>query len=417
MPNQYDIDPARDAEVAAYADALGSINKAATELKISRAAAQKAVRRHLARTLGERGAVVPLPGMRVAEVTDQYDGRGNLKGYSVRQNGSGVESLVEIDKTLPGFALKRVSTNYRADGSIGQQWQIQSPERAALADSVRAFVEGICEGKQPGPPAYGPEATDNDLLCVYPMGDPHFGMRAHAPEAGENFDLKIAETITKAVVDRLVSAAPPAKTAILANMGDFFHADDNSARTKQSGNPLDVDGRWHEVLRVGGWTMVHLVYRLLEKHSEVIVFNERGNHDDVSAIAMAVALDMYFHNNPRVKIADPAPYYHFYEFGKNLLGFTHGDGAKENDLPVLMANDEPQAWGRTEHRVFHRGHFHHDREIDLTGCTVQTHRTLAASDAWHRKTGYRAKRSMKVITYHKDFGEISRNSVNLDVLK
>jgi len=81
-----------------------------------------------------------------------------------------------------------------------------------------------------------------------------------------------------------------------------------------------------------------------------------------------------------------------------------------------MANDEPEAWGRTKHRVFHRGHFHHDRVIDLTGGTVETHRTLAASDAWHRKTGYRAKRDMKAITYHRAFGEIARSRVNLDMV-
>lgn len=415
MPNQFDIDPARDAELAALVESCGSQNEAARQTGLSRGAIQKAVRRHIARTLGERGARL-VPGMDIAAVTDQYDGEGTLKGFSVRQSIGGFETVIKPDETLPGFALKRISTNFRADGSIGQQWQIQSPERAALAESVREFVKGICEGKRPGPMAEEASIVDDDILCVYPMGDPHFGMKAHAPEAGENFDLKIAERNTKRVVDRLVATAPASKTAILLNLGDFFHADDNSARTKQSGNALDVDGRWHEVIKVGGWTMVHLVYRMLEKHENVIVYNERGNHDDVSAIALAVALDMYFHANPRVTVVDPAAYYHFYEFGKNLLGFTHGDGPKENDLPPIMAHDEPEAWGRTKHRVFHRGHFHHDRVVDLVGCTVETHRTLAATDAWHRKSGYRSKRDMKVITYHREFGEIARSRVNLDMI-
>lgn len=412
MPNQHDVNPARDAELCALYERLGNYTEAGRQVGCGKEAISNAVRRHRQRMLQSRGADI-LPGMEVREVTDQYGADGSLRGFSIKQSGEGE---VPLDPALPGNIIKRISTNYRADGSIGQRWVIEAPDQAAISNSVKAFVEGICEGKQPGPISYDAAATDEDLLCVYPMGDPHFGMRAHAPEAGENFDLKIAETITKKVVDRLVSAAPPAKTAILANMGDFFHADDNSARTKQSGNPLDVDGRWHEVLKVGGWTMVHLVYRMLEKHENVIVFNERGNHDDVSAIAMAVALDMFFHNNPRVTVSDPAPYYHFYEFGKNLIGFTHGDGAKENDLPVLMANDEPEAWGRTSHRVFHRGHFHHDRAVDLVGCTVETHRTLAATDAWHRKSGYRSKRDMKCITYHREFGEIERNRVNLDML-
>lgn len=414
MPNQHDIDPARDAEIAALAERVGSRRAAARELGTSKTAVDNAVKRHLSRTIGNRGAMAPLPGMEIREVTDQYAADGSLKGFSVKQSATGDE--VPLSPALAGNVIKRISTNYRADGSVGQRWVIESPERAQIAENIRAFVEGICEGKPPGPEVSHASVVDEDMLCVYPMGDPHFGMKAHAPEAGENFDLKIAEANTKGVVDRLVSTAPPAKTAILANLGDFFHADDNSARTKQSGNPLDVDGRWHEVLRVGGWTMVHLVYRMLEKHSEVIVFNERGNHDDVSAIAMAVALDMYFHNNPRVKVVNPAAYYHFYEFGKNLIGFTHGDGAKENDLPAIMAHDEPEAWGRTKHRVFHRGHFHHDRSTDLVGCTVETHRTLAATDAWHRKSGYRSKRDMKVISYHREYGEIARSRVNLDMI-
>jgi hypothetical protein len=415
MPNQYDIDPQRDAYFAEVAEKLNSYRAAARELGVSKEGVRAAVHRHQKRMLEGRGAQI-FPGMDVSEVTDIYDDNGELTRSTVTQRPASEASVVEQDKPLPGFVFKRISTNFARDGSINQQWQIQSPEKAAMADSVREFVKGICEGQPPGPMAAESSSVDEDILCVYPMGDPHFGMKAHAPEAGENFDLKIAERNTKGVVDRLVASAPPAKTAILLNLGDFFHADDNSARTKQSGNPLDVDGRWHEVLRVGGWTMVHLVYRLLEKHENVLVYNERGNHDDVSAIAMAVALDMFFHGNPRVKVADPAAYYHFYEFGKNLLGFTHGDGAKENDLPSIMAHDEPEAWGRTKHRVFHRGHFHHDRYVDLVGCTVETHRTLAATDAWHRKSGYRSKRDMKVITYHREYGEIARSRVNLDMI-
>lgn len=410
--NKYDIDPARDAEIAALFETVGSVREAARQLECGRDAVRNAVRRHQNRTLAARGSEV-IPGMEVRAITDQYDADGALKGYSVKQTATGE---VPLEVAIPGNTIKRISTSYRADGTIGQRWVIESPERQQIQNQVESFVKGIFEGKSPGPTASDSGQTEEDLLCVYPMGDPHFGMRAHAPEAGDNFDLKIAEQNTKRIVDRLVHTAPPAKKAILLNLGDFFHADDNSARTKQSGNPLDVDGRWHEVLRVGGWTMAHLVYRMLEKHEEVEVYNERGNHDDVSAIAMAIALDMYFHNNPRVKVADPAAYYHFHEFGKNLLGFTHGDGAKENDLPSIMAHDEPEAWGRTKHRVFHRGHFHHDRVVDLVGCTVETHRTLAATDAWHRKSGYRSKRDMKCITYHREFGEIARSRVNLDMV-
>ncbi len=324
----------------------------------------------------------------------------------------------DMTRTVPdGFRVKGVSTYYNKEGVAAGQWVKSQVDHARTEELVRAFIESLAESVPPAPLVAKPKFADEDLLCLYPLGDPHFGMHAHAPEAGEDFDLKIAERRTKTAVDYLVDSAPPAKHAILLNLGDFFHADDNSAMTRQSGNKLDVDGRHHRVLKVGAWTMVHLVYRLLEKHEIVEILSERGNHDDISALALTLALAMHFRDNPRVKVDESPAYFHFREFGVNLLGFTHGDGPKEDALPAIMAHDEPKAWGRTLHRVFHRGHFHHDRVNDMVGCTVETHRTLAASDAWHRKSGYRSKSSMKVITYHREYGELGRNQFHVDTMQ
>ena len=100
-----------------------------------------------------------------------------------------------------------------------------------------------------------------------------------------------------------------------------------------------------------------------------------------------------------------------YRFGNTLIGSTHGDGAKLPDLPLIMANDAPNDWAKAEHRVWHVGHFHHNQRFaqkDLVGCEVETHRTLAASDAWHHHSGYRSKKDMKAIVYHRDMGEVNR---------
>lgn len=401
-------------EVARRLDTTAALVFAALNSALERAARWDALHQRT-KALKKRGAKL-LPDMEAVEVSDRFDGAGNLTGFAVRQRPRAKEGLATEGEALPGFTFSRVSTLYGREGERLAEWQIQRPEDVERIGAIRAFVAGLMEAVPPAAPIAPPSVSDSDLLCVYPMGDPHFGMRAHAPEAGENYDLKRAEIETRAVVDRLVSLAPPGESALLINLGDFFHADDNSARTRQSGNPLDVDGRWHQVVKVGAWTMVHLVQRLLEKHRRVTVWNERGNHDDHSAITLATALQMYFAQDPRVEIADPAPYYHFLEFGSNLIGATHGDGPKEAELPAIMAHDMPEAWGRTRHRVFHRGHFHHDRVVDLTGCTVETHRTLAASDAWHRKSGYRARRDMKCIVYHRRWGEDTRIRVNLDRL-
>ena len=91
-----------------------------------------------------------------------------------------------------------------------------------------------------------------------------------------------------------------------------------------------------------------------------------------------------------------------------LLGSTHGDGAKLADLPLIMATDAPEDWAAAKFRHWHCGHFHHDQMKEHPGCSVETHRTLAAGDAWHRHEGYRSGRDMKAIVYHREQGEITR---------
>lgn len=363
------------------------------------------------RTFGSGRAAAAALGLNKSTVNE------TVRAVKAKAAKQGYAPEHDMTRMVPeGYRVRGVSSYYDKDGALRGQWvksQIDCEQQEAL---VRTMVESICETVPPAPMVDAPAHSNSDLLCLYPLGDPHFGMQAHAPEAGEDFDLKIAESRTKQAVDFLVAAAPPAETAILLNLGDFFHADDNSGMTRQSGHKLDVDGRHHRVLKVGAWTMVHLVHRLLEKHRYVEVISERGNHDDISALALSLALSMHFVGNPRVLINDSPAYFHFREFGVNLLGFTHGDGPKEDALPSIMAHDEPQAWGRTSHRVFHRGHFHHDRVDDKVGCTVETHRTLAASDAWHRKSGYRSRSSMKVITYHRKLGEIGRTHFHVDTM-
>jgi hypothetical protein len=38
-----------------------------------------------------------------------------------------------------------------------------------------------------------------------------------------------------------------------------------------------------------------------------------------------------------------------FQYGKNLIGTTHGDGAKHQDLPLLMATEFPLEWSQTKH--------------------------------------------------------------------
>ncbi len=277
-------------------------------------------------------------------------------------------------------------------------------------------IETIGE-KLPREPVIAPPAsTAADLMCVYPMGDPHLGMYAWSEEAGENFDLKIAERELVGAVDHLVHLAPPAETAVVINLGDFFHSD-NRLSTTTAGTPVDVDGRWSRVLGVGVRVVCRIIDRALEKHLRVIARMEIGNHDEHTSIMLAICLQHHYRDNPRVHIDTSPAHFWYHEWGKCLIMSTHGNNAKMKDLAAIMSVDMPEAWGRTLYRHAYTGHIHHDSRIELMGLTAESFRTMAPKDAWHAKQGYRSGRDMRLDVWHKEHGMINRHIVGIQQVR
>lgn len=341
--------------------------------------------------------------------------RGILGDLQRRAASRGWSPANDMVKTVPdGYHVKGVSTYYGADGELKGQWvksqRDQEHRLEALLEAIQQMVEPFTALADPVP---APRGSDDELLAVYPMGDPHLGMHAWAAETGANFDLQIAERSLVAAVDHLVELAPPAREALVISLGDFFHSDNSSHTTARSGHALDVDTRWSKVLGVGLRTMRRIIDRALTKHERVTVICEIGNHDDHSSVMLALALSQFYEREPRVTIDTSPSKFHWYRFGANLVGTTHGDTVKLVDLPGIMACDRAADWGETEHRYFYVGHVHHDRAIERPGCIVETFRTLAPKDAWHAGQGYRAGQDMKCDVLHRKWGRVNRHTVGI----
>lgn len=106
----------------------------------------------------------------------------------------------------------------------------------------------------------------------------------------------------------------------------------------------------------------------------------------------------------------------FHEFGKVLIGATHGDTVKHEALLGVMASDKAEAWGRTKHRYWYTGHVHHQSVREFPGVICESFRTLAAKDAYAAGHGYRAGRDMVCITQHREHGEVERHRVDIGML-
>ena len=316
-------------------------------------------------------------------------------------------------QTAEGFVVKGTSTLYGEEGDVRAQWvKTQQAPAQALNQIREAIVEAMEDYRGVYRVRKAPTSDTSDLLACYVMGDPHIGCYAHAEEAGENFDVKIAREDLLNATSRLVSVAPKTDHALIANLGDFFHAD-NRGNTTTRGTPVDVDTRWPQVLQAGCMLMVDLITLALSKHPRVSVVNCIGNHDDHTSVMLSAFLAAYFHAEPRVEVLPTTNKFHYLQHGKTLIACTHGDTIKLQSLSEIMASDQPEMWAQSQHRYWYTGHIHHTTRQELRGSVVESFRTLAAKDAWHMNSGYRSGRDMYCIVHDKEFGEVERHRCDI----
>ncbi len=375
---------------------------------------------------------------------------GSLSELHKRAASKGYNTSTGLAAPIPyDFAVTKVTQHVNADGSAGQSWVRAKPEESRKFDLLCEAMEAAAanwEGTAKRVPP--PERTDEDIMVVYPIGDPHIGLYAWAAETGDrDTDLQDGIDVLYNAVDNLVERAPPAKKAVIASVGDLLHADNMSNQTARSGHALDVDTRFHKVYLAAVDMLIRLIQRALEKHDEVEFISAAGNHDDHSAFTLAVAVDKFFkgasqaakayslpdktldengntrfHVNMKafqqpVQTQLEAGRFHYVRFGANLIGVTHGDTVKPQKLQALMAADQRQNWGEVENCHWYIGHRHHDELKEFEGCIVETIGTLAARDSYAASHGFRSRQSMRCDVWHIEDGLEDRSYVSTRSLK
>lgn len=358
------------------------------------------------------GLASPPEGFVPFQVTS--DGDGNVT--AVRSRPEGVDEP-EFDLQHANQVVKGISTLLDGEGNVSQQWiKTDIPKTVQQELMLRALDAHMERYKGAAMPVWPnlDQAADEDVRVTILLGDPHIGMLSWHLETGEDFDLKIAEAHMNAAVDLLVQRSPAAGSCVIANLGDFFHANDETALTPRGGNRLDIDSRFMHVTDIGYGMMRRVIDRARQKYRKVIVVNLPGNHDPAPARGLYKWLEAVYENCPEVEVVPNTNPYVFLEFGQNLTMFHHGDGCKVEQLPsVMAAYDKGRPWGRCEFREIQHGHYHHLRQKEHPGVVVEGSRTLAAQDYWHWHSGYRSGRGMRSIVHHKELGRLSEHVVGI----
>jgi hypothetical protein len=354
----------------------------------------------------------PPKGFRVKKVAQRADG----SVIAVQSVPSGRHQTAVPE----GHEVERVSTLFGTDGKVSGQWVCTKRAPSSGFDLLDAITRRIKTDVRPLPRLPPPVEleSDPDLMNMFVWGDPHIGLLAHARETGENFDLRIACADLRRSADLLVQRAPQARHATFVEVGDLWHAQDDTQRTPRGQNKLDVDGRRAKILDEGLAALEYMIRRLLDSHATVSVVLVPGNHDPDMAIITRALLTALFRENPRVTILDNADPWIYLPFGRNLFLFNHGDKtAKPQELGEIMLADRPELAGHCLNRYALTGHVHHKNRAEFRWGWWESFNSLCAQDFWHRGEGYRSKRLVELVTYHREYGEASRRTLSLAELR
>ena len=320
----------------------------------------------------------------------------------------------DMTHTVPdGYMVKGTSTYYGEDGQMRAQWVKSNIDHERQIELLRELVDEITKSipkakKQTKIPKHTLEA----MLNLYVITDYHLGMKAWGEETGADWDMNIAEELIYNWFDQAISAAPDSEVGIFCQLGDFTHFDSLEAVTPTSKHILDADTRAQLMARVAVRVYRRVMDKLLTKHQRVHVIVADANHDPMGAIWSREWLSAHYSEEPRVTIDPGADGYYCYEHGATSLFFHHGHKRKPSNIHDVFVAKFREVFGRTKHSYGHMGHLHHLESKETSLMVVEQHRTLAAPDAYAARGGFMSGRDAKVITYHDQFGEVSRLTIS-----
>lgn len=288
------------------------------------------------------------------------------------------------------------------------------PNTKTTPDLIQLASERITEQHHKFKP-FKPLQTKENNLLVIDIADAHFGKLSTTYETGDQYGIEIAKQRCYDGVNGIISRASKFNISrIMFVIGNDVLHYDNPKRTTTSGTPQDTDGMFYDMFNSALDTYINIIEQLRINYHVDVVFNA-SNHDYMSGWMLARSIAMYFHNADNVSVDDGINHRKYYKFGNNLIGTNHGDGAKLQDLPLLMANEEPVLWSETKYRYIYVHHIHHKQTYkfmsgkDYIGVTVEYLRSPSGTDSWHHRNGYvGAKKAIEGYIHNYEDGQIAR---------
>jgi hypothetical protein len=246
-------------------------------------------------------------------------------------------------------------------------------------------------------------------LFVYDPADIHLNKLALAYETGKDYNSQIAVHRCREGMAGLLNKAMGFNIdEILFILGnDAINADGPSNATTK-GTRQDTHTLWTEAFLMAFDIFIEQIETAASIAPVFVKFNP-SNHDVMAGWYLAQAIRIHFRLDSRVTFDCSTAHRKYHKYGKNLIGTTHGDGAKPEKLPSLMAYDAKEFWSNCKHYYFYTHHIHHKYSKDFGEVCVESLRSPSEADGWHDRNGFvGAPKAIEAFLHHPEHGQIAR---------
>lgn len=250
-------------------------------------------------------------------------------------------------------------------------------------------------------------SKDGNLLVIDPA-DIHIGKLASSFETGEKYNNQIAVKRVLEGVEGILSKAAGFNIdqIIFVAGNDVLHVDSPQRKTT-SGTPQDTDGMWYDNFLIAKKLYVDVIDKLMQVADVHFMYNP-SNHDYTHGFFLADSINSWYKDCKNITFDVSIAHRKYYTYGSSLIGTTHGDGAKWQDLGKLAAV-ESKDWSATKHRYVYTHHVHHKIVKDDIGVTIESLRSPSGTDGWHHRNGYQhAPKAVEGFIHSKEHGQVAR---------
>lgn len=303
-------------------------------------------------------------------------------------------------------------------------WQVRVDFRPYTAEElgINNLIENI-QGRKPTVrkvEGIKKSKSSDKHAAFVGLVDQHFGKLAWEDETGTNYDLKKARTSYLEAIKKMLCRFQIFNIdKIFLPIGqDFLHIN-NSDNTTMHGTRQDVDQRLAKVFTVACETTIEAI-ELCAGFADTEVMWVPGNHDYETSYYLMKVMEAYFRNTDQVSI-DVSPKSRKYrQYGKTLIGTTHGNEEKHSDLSTIMAAEEKDLWAKSEYFEWFLGHWHKKKQSRYIaqdshiGVGVTVLPSLCGTDAWHYLKGYvKGRRAAEIHLFGENTGPAGSFPISL----